>query len=71
MKTLNQLYKEPCSCTLCPACYGTSQMDCVEMGEASLEACTSCFETGFLSICSRCKEINRLLAEQESLAMAA
>ena len=71
MKTLNELYKEPCSCKLCPKCYGTTLVDSQVDGDLALIACTTCGESGYVSTCRRCQELNTLLAEQETLAMAA
>ncbi len=70
METLNELYKEPCTCKMCPDCFGTSQVDSVEAGGVSLKPCITCGESGFLTICFRCRQINRLLAEQDTLAMS-
>ncbi len=71
MKTLNELYKEPCSCKICPDCFGTSQVDSIDADEVSLKPCTTCGESGFVTICARCAQINYLLAEQDAHAIAA
>ncbi len=71
MNTLNELYKEPCTCKICPDCFGTSQVDSVDAGKVSLKPCTTCGESGFVTICARCTQINYLLAEQDARAIAA
>ena len=71
VKTLNELYKERCTCELCADCCGTSMVDAKERDDTFLAPCSTCGESGFVSTCARCQAINALLAEQEEPAMAA
>lgn len=69
MRELNELYKQPCTCKTCRTCFATGKVDATD--GSALEPCKDCGESGFISVCTRCLEIERLLCEQEESPVAA
>lgn len=69
MKELNKLYNQPCTCKTCHTCFATGKVDASD--GSALEPCPDCGETGIISVCTRCLDIEHLLSAQDGIREAA